>query len=140
MPFFKTFQLERFFAQWEFSAPYLLCSSDCESLAIRDLEALDPVLRDRLSSLRLGYTETRGAPSLRAAVAAEYPGASPDEILVHAGAEEGILNLCLALLHSGDRVVVNYPCYQSLAEIPRSLGCAVIPWEWWSWVTTAPSR
>lgn len=130
MPFFKPFRLERFFAKWEFAAPYLLCSSDCETVSVSDLAKLDPELPERLLSLRLGYTETRGAPALRKAVAAEYPGASEDEIFVHAGAEEGILNLCLALLESGDRVIVNSPCYQSLAEIPRALGCEVSPWEW----------
>ncbi len=130
MSFFEPFRLERFFARWEFSAPHLLCCSDCESVSVADLEALDPGLRDRLSSMRLGYTETRGAPSLREAIAGEYPGAAPEEILVHAGAEEAILNLCLALLSKGDRVVVNTPCYQSLAEIPRALGCEVLPWEW----------
>mgnify|MGYP000876419636 FL=1 len=130
MAFFEPFRLERFFARWEFSAPHLLCCSDCESVSVADLAALDPGLPERLSSLRLGYTETRGAPSLREAVAGEYPGALPEEILVHAGAEEAILNLCLALLSKGDRVVVNYPCYQSLAEIPRALGCEVLPWEW----------
>lgn len=130
MPYFRPFRLERFFAQWEFSAKWLLCSSDCESVSVSDLQAMDPGLGERMAHLRLGYTETRGAPSLREAIAALYPGASPDEILVHAGAEEGILNLCLAVLSPGDRVVVNVPCYQSLAEIPRALGCEVLPWEW----------
>ena len=130
MPLFKPFQLERFFARWEFTAPHLLCCSDCESVSVADLEERDPGLRGRLESLRLGYTETRGAPALRSAIAAEYPGASPEEIFVHAGAEEGILNLCLALLEPGDRVIVNAPAYQSLAELPRGLGCEVLSWEW----------
>lgn len=130
MAFFEPFRLERFFARWEFSAPHLLCCSDCESVSVAHLAALDPGLPERLLSLRLGYTETRGAPPLRQAIAREYPGASPEEIYVHAGAEEAILNLCLALLSKGDRVVVNFPCYQSLAEIPKALGCEVLPWEW----------
>jgi aspartate/methionine/tyrosine aminotransferase len=139
MAFFKPFALERFFARHEFSARYLLCSSDCESMPVRDLLALDETAMDRLLGLRLGYTETRGAPSLREAIAALYPGLEgvgpgagkpgADGIFVHAGAEEGILNLCLAMLQPGDKVVVNWPCYQSLAEIPSSLGCEVIPWH-----------
>jgi aspartate/methionine/tyrosine aminotransferase len=114
-------------------------------MPIRDLLALDGSATDRLLDLRLGYTETRGAPSLREAIASLYPGlggagsgsrragagAGPDAngVFVHAGAEEGILNLCLAMLQPGDRVVVNWPCYQSLAEIPSALGCEVVPWQ-----------
>jgi aspartate/methionine/tyrosine aminotransferase len=149
MAFFKPFALERFFARHEFSARYLLCSSDCESLPVRDLLAMDEKATGRLLDLRLGYTETRGAPSLREAIAGLYPGldagkpgtgrpaaggavgAGPgaEGIFVQAGAEEGILNLCLAMLQPGDRVVVNWPCYQSLAEIPSALGCEVVPWH-----------
>jgi aspartate/methionine/tyrosine aminotransferase len=128
MSFFEPFRLERFFAEHEFTCPYLLCSSDCESMPIRELLALEPGSEEALLSLRLGYTESRGAPSLRADVARLYGGLGPEGVLVHAGAEEAILNLCLATLSAGDRVAVNFPCYQSLAEIPRALGCEVAPW------------
>jgi len=129
MGFFEPFALERFFAKHEFSARYLLCSSDCESFPVRELLAMEEGAIDRLLDLRLGYTETRGAPSLRAAIASHYAGLSPEAVFVHSGAEEAILNLCMAVLERGDRVVVNFPCYQSLAEIPRALGCDVVPWR-----------
>lgn len=128
MGFFRPFELERFFARHEFSARYLLCSSDCESFPIRELLAMDPDAIDRLLDLRLGYTETRGAPSLRMAIADLYAGLGVNGVFVHSGAEEAILNLCMAMLAAGDRVVVNAPCYQSLSEIPRALGCDVQPW------------
>ena len=129
MSFFEPFNLERFFAEHEFSTPYLLCSSDCESMPARELLAMEPGSDERLLDLRLGYTESRGDPSLRADIARLYAGLGPDQVIVHAGAEEAILNLCLAILSPGDRVVVPFPCYQSLAEIPRALGCEVLPWE-----------
>lgn len=128
MSFFRPFRLERFFAEHEFSCPYLLCSSDCETVAVRELLAMEDGAQERLSELRLGYTETRGAPELRADIARLYEGLGPEGILVHAGAEEAILNLCLAALSAGDRVIVNAPCYQSLEEIPRAIGCEVAPW------------
>ncbi len=37
---FEAFGLERFFARHEFSARYLLCTSDCESMSIDELLAL----------------------------------------------------------------------------------------------------
>ena len=33
----EPFKLERYFARHEFSAPYLLCSSDCESMTLDEL-------------------------------------------------------------------------------------------------------
>jgi aspartate/methionine/tyrosine aminotransferase len=129
MPFFKPFALERFFAEYEFEARYLLSSSDCETISTRELLALEEGAEERYLDLRLGYTEARGEPGLRADLAALYKGLGPDDILVHAGAEEAILCAFLALLSPGDRVVVNHPCYQSLSEIPRAIGCEVLPWS-----------
>ena len=40
----RDFGLEIFFGRYEFSAPYLLAQSDCESLSIRELLALAPDL------------------------------------------------------------------------------------------------
>ncbi len=36
----KEFKLERFFAQYEFAAKYLLCCSDCEGLTQKKLLSL----------------------------------------------------------------------------------------------------
>jgi aspartate/methionine/tyrosine aminotransferase len=76
----------------------------------------------------LGYTESQGAPTLRQAIAAIYTTMTPDEVLVHTGAEEAIFLLMHAALQAGDHVVVHWPCYQSLFEIARSIGCQVTPW------------
>jgi aspartate/methionine/tyrosine aminotransferase len=128
MSFFRPFALERFFAEFEFSARYLLSSSDCETLSTRELLTMEPGAEARYLDRRLGYTETRGDPALRADIARLYEGLGPESLIVHAGAEEAILDFCLAFLSPGDHVVVNFPCYQSLSEIPRALGCAVDPW------------
>jgi aspartate/methionine/tyrosine aminotransferase len=126
------FSLERFFAEHEFSAPHLLCCSDCETLSVADLLALEPdpeAARERLLSLRLGYTDSRGGEALRAAVAALYPGLGPEHVLVHTGAEEAILGFMNAVLAPGDAVAVHVPSYQSLSELPRAAGCHVLPWR-----------
>jgi len=123
------FKLERYFARYEFSAKYLLCSSDCESLPVADLLALEPGAEDGLKRLWLGYTESPGAPSLRAEITRIYTSVRPDEVLVHAGAEEAIFLFMHAALEPGDHVLVHWPCYQSLFEVARSIGCQVEPWE-----------
>jgi aspartate/methionine/tyrosine aminotransferase len=125
----KPFRLERYFAEYEFTAPYLLCCSDCESLSIQDLLRLEPEARDRFLSLRLGYTESIGNPGLRQEIASLYEHQSSDDILVHAGAEEAIFNFMNVVLRSGDQVIVHSPYYQSLGEVARSIGAEVTEWE-----------
>ncbi|MEW5734646.1 MAG: aminotransferase class I/II-fold pyridoxal phosphate-dependent enzyme [Thermodesulfobacteriota bacterium] len=125
----RPFKLERYFARYEFAASYLLCSSDCESMRLDELLAFSPDAGERFDSLWLGYTESQGAPSLRRAIAALYGQVAEEEILVHAGAEEAIFNFMNVVLEPGDRIVVHTPCYQSLAEVARSIGAQVVPWR-----------
>ena len=123
------FKLERYFAQHEFNVPYLLACSDCESLTTGDLLHMEPDADKAFNELWLGYTESRGHPRLREAIASLYNGITADQVLVHTGAEEAIFILMHATLQKGDHVVVHYPCYQSLAEVARSIGCDVTLWE-----------
>jgi aspartate/methionine/tyrosine aminotransferase len=123
------FKLERYFARYEFSARYLLCSSDCESWTVADLLNLEPGADEGLKRHWLGYTESPGAPSLRAEISRIYTGIGPEQVLVHSGAEEAIFLCMHAVLGPGDHVIVHWPCYQSLFEIARSIGCEVTFWE-----------
>jgi len=125
----EPFRLERYFAKHEFSAPYLLCTSDCESMELGDLLSLKPDAQEQFLSLWLGYTESSGDPVLRQAVAALYENITPDHVLVHAGAEEAIFNFMNVALDAGDHVIVHGPCYQSLAEVARSIGAGVSEWR-----------
>ena len=125
----RPFELERYFARHEFSAPYLLGCSDCESFSIRELLALSPKAKDPFESLWLGYTESQGHPQLRRQIASLYSDISPDEVLVHSGAEEAIFNFMNTELSAGDHIVVHSPYYQSLGEVARALGAGVTEWE-----------
>ena len=122
----RDFVLERFFARWEFKAELLLCASDVEGWAMRDLlELADDADRRRWDELRLGYTESPGDPDLRAAISGLYEHISPDEVLVFSGAEEAIFALHSVLLGPGDHAVVVRPAYQSLAEVGSAAGAEV---------------
>lgn len=123
------FELERYFARYEFSAPYLLSPSDCESLHMGELllEA-SPESLELWQNLSLGYTESPGHPRLRAEIATLYTTLQVDDILVLAP-EEGIFIAMHTLLSPGDEVVVISPAYQSLHEIAHSIGCLIIPWS-----------
>lgn len=124
------FQLERYFARWEFTAPYLLCASDIEGLTLRELLSLaDEESRSLWEGLSLGYTESTGLPVLRREIATLYETATPDDVLTFAGAEEGILVALASLLAAGDHAIVTWPCYQSLEEVGRGAGADVSRWE-----------
>jgi aspartate/methionine/tyrosine aminotransferase len=122
------FRIERYFAEYEFKTRYLLSSSDCESLTVNELlQMADPQCLDLWNNLRLGYTETRGHPLLRKEIAKLYTKISPDNICV-LSPEEGIFIALNVMLEAGDHVIVTDPGYQSLSEIPASLGCEVTRW------------
>jgi len=125
----RPFALERFFAKYEFSVKHVLCASDCQTRSVADLAKLEPDLLDRLASLRLGYVDSRGTPSLRTVLAEMYEGLDPDQLLVFSGAQEAILWFYFAALEAGDEIVVHAPGYASHLEIPRSLGATVRPWR-----------
>jgi aspartate/methionine/tyrosine aminotransferase len=123
------FKLERYFAQYEFNVKYLLCSSDCESVSVGDLLGFEPGAEEGFKNLRLGYTESSGAPTLRNEISKIYTSVQPEQVLVHSGAEEAIFLFMHAVLQPGDHLIVHWPCYQSLIEVARSIGCEVTRWE-----------
>jgi aspartate/methionine/tyrosine aminotransferase len=124
----RPFQLERYFAAHEFTAPHILCASDCESLSVQELLNLESGAADRLNNLWLGYTDSQGSSFLRRGIASLYSQIGHDQVVVHTGAEEAIFTFMNVTLDYGDHVIVHYPCYQSLIEIASSLGCEVTPW------------
>jgi aspartate/methionine/tyrosine aminotransferase len=122
------FKLERYFAKYEFNTEYLLCSSDCESMSITELLAMEEGAAEKFQQVWLGYTESQGSPALRAAICKLYETIQPEEILVHTGAEEAIFLFMFAAFKEYDHVIIHSPGYQSLAEVARAAGCDVSPW------------
>lgn len=125
----KPFKLERYFAKYEFSAKYLLSSSDCDGLAKKDLLAeADQESKNLWENLTLGYTESLGLPLLRAEIAKLYKDIKKEEVLVVAP-EEGIFIALNSILQKGDHVICTFPGYQSLYEVAQSLACEVTRWR-----------
>ena len=125
----KPFALERYFAEYEFSVRYLLCSSDCDGLPLADLLALaDTETRVMWDNLALGYTESAGLPELRQEISRLYKKIEADDVLV-VTPQEGIFLVMNALLEPGDEIVCTAPGYQSLYEVATSIGRKVIYWK-----------
>jgi aspartate/methionine/tyrosine aminotransferase len=125
----QPFALERYFARYEFSTRYLLCSSDPETMPLRALLELEPDARERFDDLRLGYVESRGSPALRRAIAQFYEHGDPEAVLVHGGAQEPIFAFMNVALQRGDHAVVQSPAYQSQYSVAESIGAEVTRWN-----------
>ena len=124
----RPFELERYFAKYEFSAPYMLSSSDCEPLTLKEiLTFADKESLKLWENLWLGYTESQGHPLLREEIVRLYSGVSPNQIITVVP-EEGILIAMNVLLERGDHVISTYPGYQTLYGIAETLGCEVTKW------------
>ncbi|PTR11206.1 MULTISPECIES: pyridoxal phosphate-dependent aminotransferase [unclassified Novosphingobium] len=119
------FRLEAYFSHWEFAARHHLTASDAQSMTVRELLALaDPADAAAFDAQWLGYTQTFGAPVLRAEIARTYDTMTPDNVLCFAGAEEGIYVANHVLLGADDHAIVITPNYQAAETVPLSL-CAV---------------
>lgn len=130
------FRLETYFSKWEFTARYHMCASDMESLSVADLLQLaDEGDLAAWNDLRLGYTESYGAPALRASIADTYENLDAQNVLAFAGAEEGIFAAMHVLLDAKDHAIVITPNYQSAETIPMSIcevsGVALDPDNSW---------
>lgn len=109
-----------------------LSSSECEPLSLRQLLALadDRSLR-QWESLSLGYPAfNQGSLWLREEIASLYASddLGPAQVNVCVP-QEGIYLAMRALLSPGAHVVVTSPCYQSLYEVARAMGCELSHWR-----------
>jgi aspartate/methionine/tyrosine aminotransferase len=123
------FRIEEYMGRYEFSAKYLLSSSDAESQTIADLLALEPTAHEAFLKHWCGYTESPGAPYLREVLAAIYQHQHPDNLVVVSAAEEAIFLFYHALLTPDDHAIVETPCYESALTVPKSTGASVSEWR-----------
>ncbi|MBZ9855306.1 aminotransferase class I/II-fold pyridoxal phosphate-dependent enzyme [Mesorhizobium sp. CA13] len=78
-----------------------------------------------LPDLTLFYGEHRGDRGLRALIAAQDAGVSPDDVLITAGAAGALFIVATSLLSASDHLVVVRPNYATNIETPRAIGCAI---------------
>jgi len=115
---FQRMALEDWFDTYQYEIDYDIGESAVKCLTLGDID-IDP------KDILLRYGHHKGRPDLREAVAAQYQGFTPDEVIVTSGASEANFCVVSALVKPGDHVVIEHPNYPSLYEVPRSLGCNV---------------
>jgi aspartate/methionine/tyrosine aminotransferase len=77
--------------------------------------------------VRLGYSQSNGTDVLRRRIAALYPGASPDQVLVTNGSSEANFASCWRLLEPADKVAIMLPNYLQTWGLARNFGAEVHP-------------
>jgi DNA-binding transcriptional MocR family regulator len=87
----------------------------------------DAILRrDPTGAFGIGPTE--GQPALRRAVAARL-AARPEQVLVVAGAQQGLDLIARCLLDPGDAVLIDRPGYLGAIQTFRSAGASLVGWD-----------
>lgn len=125
----KDFAVERYFARYEFTAKYLLSSSDCDGFPMKyilDLASSEEM--EHWQNLKLGYTETRGSESLRNAIIQHYENIRFNNVIVCSPGEANFA-LMNTTLKRGDHVICMTPMYQSMYQVAKSIGCKLIFWK-----------
>ena len=125
----KDFKLERYFAQHEFTAKYLLSSSDCDGFEqnyVLDLASAQEL--KMWNDMKLGYTESAGNPILRESITQFYKTNNIEEVVVGSPGELNYITMKV-LLEKQDHVVAVAPAYQSLHEVVHTIGCEISYWK-----------
>lgn len=120
---FQPFELEYFQSQFERTVEYNLADSSVKCAYVSDLLSGEDVAG--LTSLPLYYPEVNGTAPLRERIAALYPNASPENVLVTVGAAQANLMICETLLEPDDEAIVVSPGYRQVWGLARNAGCRV---------------
>jgi len=128
-PRFVPFELERWQSTWENRVRYNLSESGVHPLTIQELLGLAGASALPLLEVQLGYSQSNGTDKLRERIAALYPGASPDQVLVSNGSAEANFCVCWRLLEPGDKVAVMMPNYLQSPGLAQNFGAEVRPFQ-----------
>lgn len=120
------FAMERWQSLHEHRVACNLSESGVEPFTLEELCELTGV---DAGGVRLGYTQTNGTGRLRERIAALYPGAGPDNVLVTVGGAEANFLALWGLVRPGDRVAPLLPAYGQTAGLARGLGADVRPFH-----------
>jgi aspartate/methionine/tyrosine aminotransferase len=123
----EPFALERLQSTYENQVAFNLSESGVQPLTLGELIE-DPAAREALLAEPLRYTQTNGTPPLRAAIAACYPGATPDHVQVTNGGAEANFITAWNLIEPGDEVVMMTPNFMQAWGLARAFGAVVKPW------------
>lgn len=104
---------------------YNLSFSGCQDFLLREFLQLCHTDLDSFGELFLGDNDTRGSQELRQAVVGSYGNVKLDEVLVTNGTSEALFCFFNQILEPGDEVILPFPAFQCLYQVPVAIGCQV---------------
>jgi hypothetical protein len=122
---FVPFELERIMSIWEHQVEYNLSESGVQPMTTRELLQDDPNLIEELLTIELNYPQTNGTIELRDRIAAIYPGATQDNVVVTTGAAQANFTTLLTNFGAGDEMVIMLPNYMQIWGIAKNFGLKV---------------
>jgi aspartate/methionine/tyrosine aminotransferase len=123
----EPFQMERMQSEWENRVAHNLSESGVHPMSLGEL--LGPQGTDELLRQRLVYVQSNGSEELRRAIAALYPGATADHVVVTNGTAEANYISVWHLVEPGNEVVMMLPNYMQIWGVVRAQGATVVPWR-----------
>ena len=117
---FYPFMLEREMSIWENQVEYNLSESGVHPMSMRELFYDNEELIEETLSTELNYPQTNGTIQLRENIARLYPGASPDQVVVTAGAAQANFTTLLTLMGPGDEIAVMLPNYMQIWGVAKN--------------------
>jgi len=124
MTTFQPFDMERMMSKWENVVEYNLSESGVHPVTVRELLG-DWTLVEELLDTELNYPQANGIVELREHIAALYPGATPDNVLVTVGCAEANFITLQTLLAPGDEMVMMLPNYMQIWGLGHNYGFRV---------------
>lgn len=125
---FQPFNMERMMSKWENVVEYNLSESGVYPAAIREFVDAPAVIEELLTT-ELNYPQANGTIELRERIAALYPGATPDHVLVTVGCAEANFIALQTLLAPGDEMVMMLPNYMQIWGIAHNYGMRLRPFH-----------
>jgi len=125
MAHFVPFVLERMMGKWENVVEINLSESGVHPLKLGELMAMAGRTVDELADVELNYPQANGTAELRRNIAAFYPGATEDNVLVTTGAAEANFLIISTLLEPGDEAVIMRPNYLQTWGLAKNRGITV---------------
>ena len=121
---FQPFVMERMMSKWENQVDYNLSESGVHPATVRELIP-EPEQVEQLLSTEFVYSQANGIPELRERIAALYPGATSENVLVTVGCIEANLISLQTLLEPSDEIAVMAPNYMQVWGAAQNLGMVV---------------
>jgi len=121
---FQPFEMERMMSKWENVVEYNLSESGVHPLSVREFVE-DPAVIEQLLTTPLHYPQANGIIELRERIAALYPGATPDNVLVTVGCAEANFITLQTLVAPGEEMVMLLPNYMQIWGAAQNLGIIV---------------